>query len=140
MLPHVEKIPLLAAVRALPAHLKLLCWISISRKFPIPADRAITMRLCRLCGPQTPMPECAATAGFSLSPMASAVTICGEVASREAVETMLTGFRKAPGGEPLSGLLTRLVQAANIRVYEAGRAASPVEFHGDHGRRLRPTI
>jgi len=50
---------------------------------------------------------------------------CGEVASREAVETMLTGFRKAPGGEPLSGLLTRLVQAANIRVYEAGRAASP---------------
>jgi len=50
---------------------------------------------------------------------------CGEVASREAVETMLTGFRKAPGGEPHSGLLTRLVQAANIRVYEAGRAASP---------------
>lgn len=38
---------------------------------------------------------------------------------------MLTGFRKAPGGEPLSGLLTRLVQTANIRVYEAGRAASP---------------
>src|ERR1700693_6085586 len=50
---------------------------------------------------------------------------CGEVASREAVETMLTGFRKAPGGEPHNGLLTRLVQAANIRVYEAGRAASP---------------
>jgi protein phosphatase len=50
---------------------------------------------------------------------------CGEVASREAVETMLTGFRKAPGSEPLNGLLTRLVQAANIRVYEAGRAASP---------------
>lgn len=49
---------------------------------------------------------------------------CGEVASREAVETMLTGFRKAPGGEPLSGLLIRLVQAANIRVYEAGRKAS----------------
>jgi serine/threonine protein phosphatase PrpC len=50
---------------------------------------------------------------------------CGEVASREAVETLLTGFRKAPGGEPHTGLLTRLVQAANIRVYEAGRAASP---------------
>jgi PPM family protein phosphatase len=50
---------------------------------------------------------------------------CGEVASREAVETVLTGFRKAPGGEPHSGLLTRLVQAANIRVYETGRAASP---------------
>lgn len=50
---------------------------------------------------------------------------CGEVASREAVETMLTGFRKAPGGENHSSLLTRLVQAANIRVYETGRAASP---------------
>jgi serine/threonine protein phosphatase PrpC len=50
---------------------------------------------------------------------------CGEVASREAVETMLAGFRKAPGGEPHSALLTRLVQAANVRVYEAGRAASP---------------
>lgn len=50
---------------------------------------------------------------------------CGEVASREAVETVLTGFRKAPGSEPPSGLLTRLVQAANIRVYEAGRNASP---------------
>ncbi len=50
---------------------------------------------------------------------------CGEVASREAVETVLTGFRKVPGGEPHSGLLTRLVQAANIRVYETGRAATP---------------
>jgi serine/threonine protein phosphatase PrpC len=50
---------------------------------------------------------------------------CGEVASREAVDTILTGFRKAPGGEPHSGLLTRLVQAANIRVYETGRKASP---------------
>src|SRR6516165_7083395 len=48
----------------------------------------------------------------------------GEVASREAVETVLSGFRKAPGGEPHAGLLTRLVQAANIRVYETGRAAS----------------
>jgi len=50
---------------------------------------------------------------------------CGEVASREAVETMMMGFRKAAGGEPHSALLTRLVQAANIRVYETGRAASP---------------
>jgi protein phosphatase len=50
---------------------------------------------------------------------------CGEVASREAVETILTGFRKAPGGEPHAALLTRLVQAANIRVYEAGRAGGP---------------
>ena len=50
---------------------------------------------------------------------------CGEVASREAVDTLLTGFRKAPGGEHHTGLLTRLVQAANIRVYETGRKASP---------------
>lgn len=49
----------------------------------------------------------------------------GEVASQEAVETILSGFRKAPGGEQLTGLMTRLVQAANIRVYETGRAASP---------------
>lgn len=53
----------------------------------------------------------------------------GEVASREAVETVLTGFRKAPGGEPHAGLLTRLVQAANIRVYETGRAASAGGAH-----------
>jgi serine/threonine protein phosphatase PrpC len=49
----------------------------------------------------------------------------GEVASKEAVDTILAGFRRARASEAHAGLLTRLVQAANIRVYETGRAASP---------------
>ena len=49
----------------------------------------------------------------------------GEVASRLAVETLLAGFREATAGEPHPSLLQRLVQAANIQVYETGRAASP---------------
>ncbi|HVN03985.1 MAG TPA: protein phosphatase 2C domain-containing protein [Bryobacteraceae bacterium] len=49
----------------------------------------------------------------------------GEVASRVAVETVLAGFRAAPAGELLPGLLTRLVQAANARVLDAGLAAAP---------------
>ncbi len=47
----------------------------------------------------------------------------GEVASRVAVETILEGFRHAPGGELLSTLLPRLVQSANTRVFEEGLAA-----------------
>ncbi len=49
----------------------------------------------------------------------------GEVASRLAVEALLAGFQSAVAGEPHSSLLQRLVQAANIQVYEAGRNASP---------------
>ena len=49
----------------------------------------------------------------------------GEVASRVAIETMIAGFRQAVGGEPHAALLQRLVQAANLQVYETGRAASP---------------
>jgi PPM family protein phosphatase len=49
----------------------------------------------------------------------------GEVASRLAVEGVLAGFREAVAGEPHPSLLQRLVQAANIQVYETGRAASP---------------
>jgi len=48
----------------------------------------------------------------------------GEVASRAAVEHLITGFRNAPRNEALGGLLTRLVQAANLCVYEAGKRAS----------------
>jgi PPM family protein phosphatase len=44
----------------------------------------------------------------------------GEVASRTAVATVLEGFRKAPRGEPLSGLLQNLVRKANTCVLEAG--------------------
>ena len=49
----------------------------------------------------------------------------GEVASKLAVEALLAGFREAVAGEPHPSLLQRLVQAANIQVYETGRAASP---------------
>ncbi|HLK48276.1 MAG TPA: protein phosphatase 2C domain-containing protein [Bryobacteraceae bacterium] len=49
----------------------------------------------------------------------------GEMASRLAVETITAGFREAIAGEPHVALLQRLVQAANLQVYEAGRAASP---------------
>jgi protein phosphatase len=49
----------------------------------------------------------------------------GEVASRLAVETLTAGFRECVAGEAHPPLLQRLVQAANLQVYEAGRAASP---------------
>jgi PPM family protein phosphatase len=49
----------------------------------------------------------------------------GEVASRLAIDTVTSGFRQALSGEPHTPLLQRLVQVANIQVYEAGRAASP---------------
>jgi protein phosphatase len=48
----------------------------------------------------------------------------GEVASRTAVESMVGGFRSANGGELLSTLLPRLVQAANARVLDAGHAVA----------------
>jgi len=48
----------------------------------------------------------------------------GEVASRAAVEHLTKGFREAPKNEALGGLLTRLVQAANVCVYETGKRAS----------------
>ena len=44
----------------------------------------------------------------------------GEVASRTAIETVLEGFREASRGEPLSGLLEKLVRRANTRVLDAG--------------------
>jgi len=43
----------------------------------------------------------------------------GEVASRLTVETVLAEHAKAPVGENHSSLLTRAIQAANSRVYEA---------------------
>ncbi|HJT86298.1 MAG TPA: protein phosphatase 2C domain-containing protein [Bryobacteraceae bacterium] len=49
----------------------------------------------------------------------------GEVASRVAIETLIAGFNQSPAGESHSSLLQRLVQAANVQVYETGRAASP---------------
>jgi len=49
----------------------------------------------------------------------------GEVASRIAIETVIEGFHGAVASDPHSSLLQRVIQAANIQVYEAGRAASP---------------
>ena len=48
----------------------------------------------------------------------------GEVASRTAVESLLAGFRASAGGDLHTTLLPRLVQEANVRVYETGRVAS----------------
>jgi protein phosphatase len=47
----------------------------------------------------------------------------GEVASHAAVESILENFRTAGGGEPPLGLLGRLVQQANGRVFEVALAA-----------------
>jgi PPM family protein phosphatase len=49
----------------------------------------------------------------------------GEVASRTAVETMLCCFRQSSPGEAPSALLQRLVQAANLKVYETAATARP---------------
>jgi PPM family protein phosphatase len=46
----------------------------------------------------------------------------GEVASRTAVESLLTGFRRAPRQEQLRSLLPKLVQGANEKVFETGLA------------------
>jgi PPM family protein phosphatase len=48
----------------------------------------------------------------------------GEEASRLAIETMVTGFRKIPKGIMHVSLLPRLVQQANESVYDAGHASS----------------
>jgi len=58
----------------------------------------------------------------------------GEVASKTAVESVCEGFRKAPAGQLHPGLLTSLVRMANVRVLEAGHAASPA------GSRMATTI
>jgi protein phosphatase len=49
----------------------------------------------------------------------------GEVASHTAVETVISSFRGAGGNEPPSGLLQRLVQSANLKIYETATAATP---------------
>lgn len=49
----------------------------------------------------------------------------GEVASSVAVETLLCGFRKANGSEPLNALLARLVQTSNAKVFETALSAGP---------------
>ncbi|HKD75770.1 MAG TPA: protein phosphatase 2C domain-containing protein, partial [Ktedonobacterales bacterium] len=47
----------------------------------------------------------------------------GEVASQLAIETVLDGFSHAKSGEPHKTLLARVIQAANLQVYEEGSAS-----------------
>lgn len=49
----------------------------------------------------------------------------GEVASSVAVEKLLAGFREAAAGESYGSLLPRLIQAANVMVYETGLISGP---------------
>lgn len=49
----------------------------------------------------------------------------GEIASSTAVETLLSSFRNVHANEPPSGLLQRLIQTANLKVYETGAATGP---------------
>ena len=49
----------------------------------------------------------------------------GEVASGLAVESLREGFRRAKPGESHTTVLQRLIQAANSRVYEAGKGSAP---------------
>ena len=58
----------------------------------------------------------------------------GEVASQTAVETLIADFRAAPRGEAHTVSLPRLVQSANTKIYELGRATSP------GGSRMATTI
>ena len=45
----------------------------------------------------------------------------GEVASQSAVESMIAGFRTAKDGESHAAVLPRLVQQANVHVFETRR-------------------
>ena len=49
----------------------------------------------------------------------------GEVASRLAVDCLLEGFRESRAGELHTTLLPRLLEKANLRIYEAGRTSAP---------------
>jgi len=49
----------------------------------------------------------------------------GEVASRTAVESVLAGFRRAQAGDAHYALMQRLVNGANLQVYEAGMGTGP---------------
>lgn len=49
----------------------------------------------------------------------------GEVASRVAIDSLVSGFRKTTPNEPLTTVLPRLIQAANTEVYEAAMSTGP---------------
>jgi protein phosphatase len=49
----------------------------------------------------------------------------GEVASRAAVEHLLSGFRRLTPGDSLNAMLPKLIQAANTHVFETAAAVGP---------------
>ncbi len=49
----------------------------------------------------------------------------GEVASRIAVETLVSGFAKFPASELAASLLQKLVHSANLRICETGASTGP---------------
>ena len=49
----------------------------------------------------------------------------GEVASRMTVDSMVSDFRDAVAGDPLTSFLPRLIQKANLKVYEAAAETGP---------------
>jgi len=49
----------------------------------------------------------------------------GEIASRTAVEALVSGFRSLRASESPGAALQQLVQTANLKVYETAQAASP---------------
>jgi len=64
----------------------------------------------------------------------------GEVASRLAIDTVLTGFRKIPKGVMHVSLLPRLVQEANSAVYDAGHAGQAQGRGPARGLRMGTTL
>src|SRR5580698_3897351 len=66
----------------------------------------------------------------------------GEVASRLAIDAVLSGFRKIPKGIMHVSLLPRLVQEANAAVYDAGHAGSDSGQSDDlvRGSRMGTTL
>jgi PPM family protein phosphatase len=71
-------------------------------------------------------PECARSHGW-LFALADGVGghDHGEIASQTAVSYLREHFGKASPSEPLGSLLTRLVQEANLRVYETAKKTGP---------------
>ena len=49
----------------------------------------------------------------------------GEVASSTAVETLIASFKNVQGDESPGTLLQRLIQSANLKIYETGAATGP---------------
>jgi protein phosphatase len=49
----------------------------------------------------------------------------GEVASHLAVDCLVEGFQDSRANEPHTAVLPKLVEKANLKVYEAGRSARP---------------